>query len=66
VVAHELLGEAEKVVSPNIHPMTIIAERFQSDLCKIAMTTLSLNISAQDKEHFANLAVDAVPWLKVL
>jgi T-complex protein 1 subunit beta len=42
------------------------AERFQSDLCKIAMTTLSLNISAQDKEHFANLAVDAVPWLKVL
>jgi T-complex protein 1 subunit beta len=42
------------------------AERFQSDLCKIAMTTLSSKISAQGKEYFANLAVDAVLWLKVL
>jgi chaperonin GroEL (HSP60 family) len=25
VVADELLGEAEKLVSPNIHPMNIIA-----------------------------------------
>jgi T-complex protein 1 subunit beta len=41
------------------------AERFQSDLCKIAMTILSPKILAQDKEHFANLAVDAVLWLKV-
>ncbi|CAM6048262.1 unnamed protein product [Sphagnum compactum] len=42
------------------------SERFRSDLSKIAMTTLSSKILAQDKEHFANLAVDAVLWLKVL
>jgi T-complex protein 1 subunit beta len=42
------------------------AERFQSDLCKIAKTTLSSKVSAQGNEHFANLAVDAVLWLKVL
>lgn len=32
---------------------------------KIAMTTLSSKILSQDKEHFAQLAVDAVMRLKV-
>jgi chaperonin GroEL (HSP60 family) len=40
-------------------------EKFRSDLCNIAMTTLSSKILSQDKEHFANLAVDAVLRLKV-
>lgn len=42
------------------------ADRFQADLMKIAMTTLSSKILSQDKEHFAKLAVDAVLRLKVL
>lgn len=41
------------------------AEKFKSDLMKIAMTTLSSKILSQDKEHFAKLAVDAVLRLKV-
>lgn len=41
------------------------AEKFKSDLLKIAMTTLSSKILSQDKEHFAKLAVDAVMRLKV-
>ncbi|KAA3488991.1 T-complex protein 1 subunit beta [Gossypium australe] len=41
-----------------------IAEKFKSDLMKIAMTTLSSKILSQDKEHFAQLAVDAVMRLK--
>ncbi|KAE9455144.1 hypothetical protein C3L33_12949, partial [Rhododendron williamsianum] len=41
------------------------AEKFKSDLMKIAMTTLSSKILSQDKEHFAKLAVDAVMRLKV-
>ncbi|KAB1201724.1 T-complex protein 1 subunit beta [Morella rubra] len=40
------------------------AEKFKSDLMKIAMTTLSSKILSQDKEHFAKLAVDAVLRLK--
>ncbi|XP_076931549.1 T-complex protein 1 subunit beta-like [Bidens hawaiensis] len=40
------------------------AEKFRSDLMKIAMTTLSSKILSQDKEHFAKLAVDAVLRLK--
>lgn len=40
------------------------AESFRSDLMNIAMTTLSSKILAQDKEHFASLAVDAVMRLK--
>ncbi|KHG21047.1 T-complex 1 subunit beta [Gossypium arboreum] len=36
------------------------AEKFKSDLMKIARTTLSSKILSQDKEHFAQLAVDAV------
>ncbi|KAJ7570675.1 hypothetical protein O6H91_01G131000 [Diphasiastrum complanatum] len=39
-------------------------EKFRSDLVNIAMTTLSSKILSQDKEHFANLAVDAVLRLK--
>ncbi|KAK8643014.1 hypothetical protein V6N13_012331 [Hibiscus sabdariffa] len=40
------------------------AEKFKSDLMKIAKTTLSSKILSQDKEHFAQLAVDAVMRLK--
>nr|GEX04062.1 T-complex protein 1 subunit beta [Tanacetum cinerariifolium] len=39
-------------------------EKFRSDLKKIAMTTLDSKILSQDKEHFANLAVEAVLMLK--
>ncbi|KAG5254491.1 T-complex protein [Salix suchowensis] len=39
-------------------------EDIQSDLMKIAMTTLSSKILSQDKEYFAKLAVDAVMRLK--
>lgn len=42
------------------------AARFRADLESIAKTTLSLKILAQDKEHFAQLAVDAVLRLKGL
>eukprot|EP00245_Coleochaete_scutata_P007577 TRINITY_DN23037_c0_g1_i1.p1 TRINITY_DN23037_c0_g1~~TRINITY_DN23037_c0_g1_i1.p1 ORF type:complete len:572 (-),score=128.89 TRINITY_DN23037_c0_g1_i1:628-2217(-) len=38
--------------------------KFRQDLVNIAMTTLSSKILSQDKEHFANLAVDAVLRLK--
>lgn len=38
--------------------------KFRSDLLRIAMTTLSSKILSQDKEHFAELAVDAVLRLK--
>lgn len=41
------------------------AEKFRSDLMRIAKTTLSSKILSQDKEHFAKLAVDAVMRLKV-
>lgn len=34
--------------------------RFREDLMNVARTTLSSKILTQDKEHFANLAVDAV------
>ncbi|KAJ0750712.1 putative chaperonin TCP-1, chaperonin Cpn60/TCP-1 family, groEL-like apical domain superfamily [Helianthus annuus] len=40
------------------------AEKFRSDLMRIAKTTLSSKILSQDKEHFAKLAVDAVMRLK--
>lgn len=42
------------------------ADKFKSDLMKIAMTTLSSKILSQDKVHFAQLAVDAVMRLKVI
>lgn len=38
---------------------------FRQDLFNIARTTLSSKVLAQDKEYFANLAVDAVLRLKV-
>ncbi|GKF09051.1 T-complex protein 1 subunit beta, partial [Tanacetum coccineum] len=44
--------------------LTVHAEKFRSDLMKIAMTTLSSKILSQDKEHFATLAVNAVMRLK--
>ncbi|KAL8126389.1 T-complex protein 1 subunit beta [Apium graveolens] len=39
-------------------------DKFRTDLMKVAMTTLSSKILSQDKEQFANLAVDAVMRLK--
>lgn len=45
--------------------MCDVAEKFRSDLMNIAMTTLSLKILSQDKEHFAKLFVDAVMRLMV-
>lgn len=38
--------------------------RFREDLLNIARTTLSSKVLAQDKDYFANLAVDAVLRLK--
>ena len=35
-------------------------ERFRQDLLNIARTTLSSKVLSQDKDYFANLAVDAV------
>jgi T-complex protein 1 subunit beta len=42
------------------HPL-----KFREDLFNIARTTLSSKVLSQDKEYFANLAVDAVLRLKV-
>lgn len=39
-------------------------EQFRKDLFNIARTTLSSKVLSQDKEYFANLAVDAVLRLK--
>ncbi|KAF8351728.1 chaperonin Cpn60/TCP-1 family [Amanita rubescens] len=39
-------------------------KKFREDLVNIARTTLSSKVLAQDKEYFANLAVDAVLRLK--
>jgi len=39
--------------------------KFRQDLVNIAKTTLSSKLLNQDKEYFANLAVDAVLRLKV-
>jgi T-complex protein 1 subunit beta len=41
------------------------AATFRKDLMNIARTTLSSKVLAQDKDYFANLAVDAVLRLKV-
>ncbi|CAG9772495.1 unnamed protein product [Ceutorhynchus assimilis] len=40
------------------------SEKFREDLMNIARTTLSSKILSQHKEHFANLAVDAILRLK--
>ena len=39
--------------------------QFRQDLFNIARTTLSSKVLSQDKDYFANLAVDAVLRLKV-
>jgi len=41
------------------------AAQFRQDLFNIARTTLSSKVLSQDKDYFANLAVDAVLRLKV-
>jgi hypothetical protein len=45
-------------------PPSSPAAAFRRDLMNIAMTTLSSKILTGDKEHFANLAVDAILRLK--
>jgi T-complex protein 1 subunit beta len=40
------------------------AEKFKEDLLNIARTTLSSKILAQEKDHFARIAVDAILRLK--
>ncbi len=40
-------------------------KQFKTDLFNIARTTLSSKVLSQDKNYFANLAVDAVLRLKV-
>ncbi|CAK9225879.1 unnamed protein product [Sphagnum troendelagicum] len=66
LVGYWLAVEAAHAALEHVLDNRSDSERFQSDLCKIAMTTLSSKILAQDKEHFANLAVGAVLQLKVL
>jgi len=39
-------------------------DRFKNDLTNIAKTTLSSKLLTQDKQHFADLAVEAVLRLK--
>ena len=39
-------------------------EKFKNDLLNIAKTTLSSKLLTQDKQHFADLAVEAVLRLK--
>ena len=39
-------------------------QKFKNDLLNIAKTTLSSKLLTQDKQHFAELAVDAVLRLK--
>ncbi len=51
------------LIAPSLYSSN--AEQFRSDLFNIARTTLSSKVLAQDKEYFANLAVDAVLRLKV-
>jgi chaperonin GroEL (HSP60 family) len=41
------------------------AAQFRQDLFNIARTTLSSKVLSQEKDYFANLAVDAVLRLKV-
>ena len=50
------------------HDMMILRQdpaQFRQDLFNIARTTLSSKVLSQDKDYFANLAVDAVLRLKV-
>ena len=46
-------------------PASTDPSRFRQDLVNIARTTLSSKVLSQDKDYFANLAVDAVLRLKV-
>ena len=47
------------------YPFPSSADKFRTDLMNVAITTLSSKILSQDKEYFAELAVDAVLRLKV-
>lgn len=55
------MGYETKIpITPSADP-----EKFRADLFNIARTTLSSKVLSQDKNYFANLAVDAVLRLKV-
>uniref|UniRef100_A0A8D3CFE2 T-complex protein 1 subunit beta n=1 Tax=Scophthalmus maximus TaxID=52904 RepID=A0A8D3CFE2_SCOMX len=75
VLAAELLREAELLIAKKIHPQTIISDEFRrrrrhhhqtpgSDLLNISRNTLSSKLLTHHKDHFANLAVNAVMRLK--
>ncbi|KAL2757237.1 hypothetical protein ACRALDRAFT_1060646 [Sodiomyces alcalophilus JCM 7366] len=76
VLAAELLREAEKLgyrlaSQAALRALEEVAvdrsdspEAFRKDLLSIARTTLSSKVLAQDKDHFAELACDAVLRLK--
>jgi T-complex protein 1 subunit beta len=54
------LKALEKIAVNNSHS----TEAFRRDLFAIARTTLSSKVLSQDKDHFADLAVDAVLRMK--
>ena len=63
------IGRDEFALSPADHSrsspsVSSDSAAFRTDLFNIARTTLSSKVLAQDKEYFANLAVDAVLRLK--
>ncbi|CAM6025261.1 unnamed protein product [Sphagnum balticum] len=65
IAGYRIAAETARTALENsVHDNREDIEKFRSDLCNIAMTTLSSKILSQDKEHFANLAVDAVLRLK--
>eukprot|EP01132_Coremiostelium_polycephalum_P004679 gene4679-5845_t len=78
VLAGELLREGERLIAQKIHPQTIInGWRLALDAARAALvasakdhsndkakTTLSSKILHTEKEHFANMVVDAVLRLK--
>jgi T-complex protein 1 subunit beta len=55
---------ARKVLVASARDNSGDKEKFREDMLNIARTTLSSKIVYQDKDHFANLAVDAVLRLK--
>lgn len=56
--------EALKTLRAQSFDNSLDEEKFKQDLKNIAMTTLSSKLLLQDREHFANLCVDAVLRLK--
>lgn len=55
---------ARKTLIESAMDNSLNEEKFREDLKNIAMTTLSSKLLLQDRDHFANLAVEAVLRLK--